>query len=135
MDEVTFSTGRVFAPKNRTFPNKVDRLKAFRLAINDQLQVFKDQEKRQGKVVEKMEVDHVAPKTFQWLLDDFLKKNNKKLEDVGVKYDNNTKQYSITDKNLMDKWKKYHEENAKLELVDRKENLARYIEYLKHFSD
>lgn len=69
-------------------------------------------------------VDHIPPFTFSNLLNDFIKKNDIKIEEVETLSIQGQAGRIFADGKLYSKWELYHLENARLRIVSKHANLT-----------
>lgn len=69
-------------------------------------------------------VDHKSPKTFNWLVNEFLKLNKLTFEEIKTKSINNVYDDTLEDKTLEEKWIDFHLKEAELRIVTINENLS-----------
>jgi hypothetical protein len=67
-----------------------------------------------NKETNKINIDHY-PKPFKIILDDFIKSNNIILDNLDVKENNNSLLFN--NRNLAEKWKTYHDNNASYRIL------------------
>lgn len=72
----------------------------------------------------KCHVDHVAPKTFQALADQWLAENNLRPEDIKTMARENGIDDAFCDRHLAEKWQHFHRTNAVLRVVSKLGNLS-----------
>jgi len=101
--------------------HKENITRAMRYEINDQTKAFREEQKQQGVITHDKHVDHVI--FFRDILDNFLKKNNIKIEDIEII--DCDEHYEIKDQSIKQSWKNYHKDIAVYQMLPSKENLRR----------
>jgi len=122
-DVVTFSLSNLKVkrdPRTSLAPQRA----AFRIAIGDQIQTFREK----FDVQPGYEVDHEPP--FCKLRSDFLDSLGISLDDVQVRYNNSDRCYELQDESLKNEWEQYHRSNARLQAMTREENRQKWLKYL-----
>jgi hypothetical protein len=73
-----------------------------------------------------MHVDHVYPLTLHALLFDWVTAERLRISQIPVDSDDGTSTSRwFADRTQAESWQEYHRQNAKLEVVTKKENLSR----------
>ncbi len=93
---------------------------AARQAISDQIIFYKDQKVDLHMEMGKVHADHVIP--FDKLVTDFIKEEQIDVDKIKII---GKTRYEFKDKELKDKWKKYHDIHALLQMISAHDNLTK----------
>jgi hypothetical protein len=105
---------------------------AFRNAIAQDVLAFKARRLTEvscceysGKPFDEIHVDHKPPKTFEFILNEFMKTKGLTWEQVAIDptYDGKVGSW-LSDTQLWEEWRSYHNSTAELRLVNKRANLG-----------
>jgi hypothetical protein len=119
----------VWTQENRKAERVSNVKKAFRNEILEQTRKTRKEQGAGGQGQE-YHVDHTGEKEFCTLLEDFCKKENIELCDVGVKWGRQRPHHfydsaTLDDTALKTKWQSFHELHAVLQVIPAHENLTK----------
>ena len=118
----------------------IDSREACRRAVEDQIvafkrKVFEQKGSKQGLVKSELtgsqvdypdaHVDHKPPHTFNKLVDEFIKKQGIRIEEIEIAgFEDGSVEKKFADPEMTRSWAEYHRKHARLRIVSRAENLS-----------